>query len=159
METEICVLQGSAHDISSLASQSVDLIVTSPPYPMIEMWDGVFAAQDQRLAKHLAAGEGHSAFELMHLVLDKAWAECARLLKPGGIACVNIGDATRTIAEECGARILTRKMDNEGRHRNWGYMQSRNENRNNEFYHTRNFTKNCGCYKKTRCFNANSTVW
>lgn len=98
MDTEIRLFQGSAHKVTCLASQSVDLIVTSPPYPMIEMWDGIFAAQDKRIAKCLTASEGQRAFELMHSVLDGIWTECDRLLKPGGIACVNIGDATRTMA-------------------------------------------------------------
>lgn len=33
----------------------------------------------------------------MHQELDKIWSECYRVLKEGGIACINIGDATRTI--------------------------------------------------------------
>ena len=35
----------------------------------------------------------------MHAELDRAWAEVHRVLAPGGIACINIGDATRTIGE------------------------------------------------------------
>ena len=97
MKTEISVFPGSALDLSRLAPHSVDLVVTSPPYPMIEMWDGVFAAQDARIGVQLAAGEGHRACESMHRVLDRVWAECDRLLRPGGMACINIGDATRTI--------------------------------------------------------------
>jgi site-specific DNA-methyltransferase (cytosine-N4-specific) len=61
------------------------LVVTSPPYPMIAMWDGVFAAQGAR------------SFEEMHGVLDDVWRECARALTPGGIACVVVGDALRTV--------------------------------------------------------------
>lgn len=64
---------------------------------MIEMWDEIFSNQDERIRAHLAAGKGRDAFELMHKLLDKTWAECDRVLKPGGIACINIGDATRTI--------------------------------------------------------------
>ena len=37
------------------------------------------------------------AFEHMHRALDAVWAECARVLCPGGIACINIGDAVRTM--------------------------------------------------------------
>jgi DNA modification methylase len=37
------------------------------------------------------------AFELMHQVLDQVWDGLHRILKPGAIACINIGDATRTI--------------------------------------------------------------
>jgi modification methylase len=37
------------------------------------------------------------AFELMHQILDRVWDEIWRVLKPGAVACINIGDATRTI--------------------------------------------------------------
>ncbi len=33
----------------------------------------------------------------MHKILDKVWAEVYRVVKEGGFACINIGDATRTI--------------------------------------------------------------
>jgi DNA modification methylase len=33
----------------------------------------------------------------MHAVLDAVWDEVTRVLAPGGIACVNVGDATRTV--------------------------------------------------------------
>ena len=36
-------------------------------------------------------------FERMHRLLDPIWQEVHRILKPGGLACINIGDATRTI--------------------------------------------------------------
>jgi len=36
----------------------------------------------------------------MHAELDLAWAGCARALVPGGIACVNVGDATRTAGDD-----------------------------------------------------------
>lgn len=80
-----------------IGSQSVDLIVTSPPYPMITMWDGIFTDQDERIGKALVEGRGRDAFEGMHALLDAIWHECDRVLKPGGIVCINIGDATRTI--------------------------------------------------------------
>ena len=78
----------------------MDLVVTSPPYPMIEMWDEAFGYQRPGVAEALAAGDGPRAFELMHELLDAAWAEVHRVLRPGGIACVNIGDATRTLDGE-----------------------------------------------------------
>lgn len=64
---------------------------------MIEMWDDSFAAQDPGVAKALAQAEGMAAFERMHGVLDTVWKEVARVLVEGGIVCVNIGDATRTL--------------------------------------------------------------
>lgn len=36
-------------------------------------------------------------------------------------------DKTKELAENLGARVLVRKMDIEGRHRNWAYAQAKNE--------------------------------
>jgi site-specific DNA-methyltransferase (cytosine-N4-specific) len=36
-------------------------------------------------------------YENMHMNLEKTWREAHRVLIDGGIACINIGDATRTI--------------------------------------------------------------
>ena len=89
----------NAQKMRALAHESVDLVVTSPPYPMIEMWDEIFSTQSQRVRNALKKNDGLFAFEEMHRQLDKVWDELARVLKPGGIACINIGDATRTINE------------------------------------------------------------
>jgi len=83
--------------MDALSSESVDLTVTSPPYPMIEMWDEMFARQNSSVKAALDKGDGAEAFELMHRVLDPVWKEVYRVLKSGGFACVNIGDATRTV--------------------------------------------------------------
>ena len=79
---------------------TIDLIVTSPPYPMIEMWDGVFSATDPDIDRALHDGDGDRAFAAMHRLLDPVWGECFRVLKQGGTLCLNIGDATRTLGEE-----------------------------------------------------------
>ena len=88
---------GDARELTGVPSGSVQLIVTSPPYPMIQMWDAAFAAMAPASAAHLDAGEGMAAFEAMHHALDAVWAACARVLQTGGFLCVNIGDATRTV--------------------------------------------------------------
>ncbi len=80
-----------------LSDNSVDLIVTSPPYPMIAMWDDQFALTGPQMAASLSRGDGQAAWEAMHRQLDRTWEECARVLKPGGFICVNIGDATRSV--------------------------------------------------------------
>ena len=46
MRTTIKTLSGSATDLSIIADETVDLVVTSPPYPMIKMWDDVFISMD-----------------------------------------------------------------------------------------------------------------
>ena len=80
----------------SIADETVDLVVTSPPYPMIEMWDGILGNQNKEI-KDCLSTEPDKAFELMHEELDKVWRECLRVIRPGGFLCINIGDATRTI--------------------------------------------------------------
>jgi DNA modification methylase len=106
---------GDAREMSAIRDASVHLVVTSPPYPMIEMWDGVFAELVPTVADHLAAERGAEAFEAMHTALDAVWAECRRVLVPGGMACINIGDATRSVGGEfClypnHARVITAMM-------------------------------------------------
>jgi DNA modification methylase len=90
--------QSSEH-LSRIEDQSIDLVVTSPPYPMIEMWDELFSQWDSAAAQALKANDGNQAFEIMHACLDRVWSECTRVVKPGGFVCINIGDATRTIGE------------------------------------------------------------
>jgi len=83
--------------MEALPSGSIDLVVTSPPYPMIEMWDAMFDGQNIEIGKALEKNDGSGTFELMHRELDAVWHEVRRILKPGGIACINVGDAVRTI--------------------------------------------------------------
>ncbi len=64
---------------------------------MIEMWDADFCRADERVNTALQANEGAVAFELMHTQLDEVWQELERVVKTGGIVCVNIGDAARTL--------------------------------------------------------------
>jgi len=97
MGTETSVHIGDASSMTELSDDSVHLIVTSPPYPMIEMWDEQFCRQDDTIKEALKEDEGSRAFDLMHQVLAPVWKECVRVLRPGGIACVNVGDATRKV--------------------------------------------------------------
>ncbi len=90
----------AAQNMSQIGDNSVDLVVTSPPYPMIEMWDDILANQNPDIRVALKENNPRRAFELMHLELDKVWEECQRVLKEGAFMCINIGDATRTINNE-----------------------------------------------------------
>ena len=112
METRHEARLGDARQLPGVGDQSVQLVVTSPPYPMIAMWDTVFAAMDPAIAGALEDQDGARAFELMHAQLDRCWAELFRVLQPGGLACVNIGDATRSLGGQFAlwpnhARILS----------------------------------------------------
>jgi len=90
--------------MSELVDGSVQLMVTSPPYPMIQMWDELFAKADPKIAKLWRTLEANAEeetvrqiYNAMHENLAKVWAETYRVLVDGGIACIDIGDATRTV--------------------------------------------------------------
>lgn len=94
-----CIRFGDSGDLSFLADESVALVVTSPPYPMIEMWDELFRGRVPGVADALSRSDGRTAFELMHEDLDRVWSEVFRVLMMGGLACINIGDATRKVGD------------------------------------------------------------
>lgn len=96
MITKHNIYIGASQQMTQIKDSSIDLVVTSPPYPMIEMWDDIMINQNPKIADYLKK-EPDKAFELMHKELDKVWKECFRVIKSGGFLCINIGDATRTI--------------------------------------------------------------
>ena len=87
----------NASSMSNIDDNSVHLVVTSPPYPMVKMWDEIFSLQNEKIGKSIQENKGSDAFKLMHNELNKVWSEIDRVLIPGGISCINIGDATRSI--------------------------------------------------------------
>jgi DNA modification methylase len=102
---------GASQDLEGIPAESIHLVVTSPPYPMISMWDEVFSRQNPQIGAALRDLQGKQAYELMHTELDQVWSRLDSLLVPGGIVCINIGDATRTLGQEFGlypnhARII-----------------------------------------------------
>jgi site-specific DNA-methyltransferase (cytosine-N4-specific) len=71
---------------------------------MIKIWDNQFGKINPQIATLWRDLEAHGQektvtqiYEAMHETLDKVWREAFRVLVDGGIACINIGDATRTI--------------------------------------------------------------
>ena len=99
METEHRIYFKKSSDMSEIESNTIDLMITSPPYPMIEMWDQLFSTLNEEIKQALEEEDSKKAFNLMHQELDNVWREVARVLKLGGIACINIGDATRKIGK------------------------------------------------------------
>lgn len=91
------ILIGNSNDMNPISDESVNLIVTSPPYPMVEMWDEILGEQNAAISDALNTGDGMKAFKEMHKVLNDIWKECDRVLSKNGFICINIGDATRTI--------------------------------------------------------------
>lgn len=72
---------GDARDLSWIPSESVHLVVTSPPY-----WN----------LKEYIDTDGQLGnlpdYEAFLRELDKAWLQCARVLVPGGRICCVVGD-------------------------------------------------------------------
>jgi DNA modification methylase len=99
METSHQIIAGDARDLSDIEPSTVDLVVTSPPYPMIEVWDEFFMEQDSEIRSLFDEGKTSACFEQMHRFLDQVWEEINRVLAPSGLVCVNVGDATRKIKD------------------------------------------------------------
>lgn len=80
IKTHHTVINGDSRRMDSLPDQSVELIITSPPY-----W---------QLKDYGAAGQiGYDdTYEQYVNHLNLVWQECHRVLKPGCRLCVNIGD-------------------------------------------------------------------
>jgi site-specific DNA-methyltransferase (cytosine-N4-specific) len=104
MHTHHRIIFGNSQQMPELAESSVQLMVTSPPYPMIQMWDELFCKSDSGIAdlfKRLNESSNKETIQqiytAMHENLAKVWAETYRVLIDGGIACINVGDATRSI--------------------------------------------------------------
>jgi DNA modification methylase len=104
MQTKHTIILGNSQKMGELADGCIHLMLTSPPYPMIAMWDQLFKADPkiEKLWRNLDADVEESTlrqiYDAMHECLEKVWVETYRVLCDGGIAAINIGDATRSIA-------------------------------------------------------------
>ncbi|NMC58008.1 MAG: site-specific DNA-methyltransferase [Candidatus Methanofastidiosa archaeon] len=87
----------NSNNMEEVPSESVNLVVTSPPYPMIEMWDELFSSMNPEIETALSNEDGMKAYYLMNEELNKVWKEVDRVMVYGGIVAINIGDATRKI--------------------------------------------------------------
>ncbi|WP_457753388.1 DNA-methyltransferase [Thermococcus sp.] len=102
------IIFADSRRMHEIEDESVHLVVTSPPYPMIEIWDDLFRRLNPDIDKAFEKLKATSnkqkkerivreIYELMHKTLLPVWEEVYRVLVPGGIACINIGDATRKL--------------------------------------------------------------
>ncbi len=72
---------GDSRKMRGVPSDSVHLIVTSPPYNVGKAYDGY---RDRR------------SFKKYELMLQEVWKECLRVLCPGGRLAVNVANTNRT---------------------------------------------------------------
>jgi site-specific DNA-methyltransferase (adenine-specific) len=76
------IFQADSRDLSFIKDESIDLVVTSPPYWTLKEYEPGQAGQLGDLED----------YERFLLELDRVWAECARVLKRGGRICCVVGD-------------------------------------------------------------------
>jgi len=62
MKTQHKIVYGDAREMKDTKNKSVDLMITSPPYPMIEMWDEMFGRQNPEIIKAIKEYNGNLAF-------------------------------------------------------------------------------------------------
>lgn len=95
MHTKHTILNIDALKMNShIDDESVDLVITSPPYPMIKMWDEIFEINENEIKTE---ADVNSAFLKATQFLNNIWEKVDKSIKPGGIVCINIGDATRNL--------------------------------------------------------------
>jgi DNA modification methylase len=123
------LFRGDSRDMSAVDDKSIALVVTSPPY---------FAAKEYELV----LGQGHvpgSYVEYLVMLRD-VFAECVRVLEPGGRMAINVanlgrkpyrslaGDVTRILQDDLGlllrGEILWVKADGMNGSCAWGSYAS-----------------------------------
>jgi modification methylase len=81
-ETNHRLQLGDGRDLGFIQSESVHLVVTSPPYWTLKEYEPGNKGQLGTIAD----------YEVFLGELDRVWTECARVLAPGGRICCVVGD-------------------------------------------------------------------
>lgn len=89
---------GDARDLSMVSDESVELVVTSPPYFNIKDYENGTGDEDQ-------LGDIND-YEQFNEEIDKVWKQCYEKLVPGGRMCVVVGDVLRSRSEYGRHRVL-----------------------------------------------------
>lgn len=100
---------GDARNLSTVASNSVHLVVTSPPYWTLKKYED-------------RAGQLGDVEEYEQFLdeLDKVWAHCARVLVEGGRICCVVGDVCIPRRKDGRHRVMPLHADIQVRSRNFG---------------------------------------
>jgi modification methylase len=105
------MILGDARDLSAIPTESVHLVVTSPPYFNLKAYaSGAGGRQLGRIGD----------YEAFLDELDRVWRECARVLVPGGRICCVIGDILIPRRADGRHRVLPLPSDIQVRSRNNG---------------------------------------
>lgn len=105
------MIVGDARDLRTIPSESVHLVVTSPPYFNLKAY-----ASDAGGGQLGRVGD----YEAFLGQLDRVWRECTRVLVPGGRICCVIGDILIPRRADGRHRVLPLPSDIQVRSRNHG---------------------------------------
>lgn len=89
---------GDARDLSMIDEESIELVVTSPPYFDIKDYENGTGGEDQ-------LGDIEK-YEQFNDEIDKVWKQCYEKLVPGGRMCVVVGDVLRSRSDYGRHRVL-----------------------------------------------------
>lgn len=102
--------QADARDLSMIDDESVDLMVTSPPYFNLKDYED----RDGQM--------GHvDDYESFHNMLDKVWEQCYEKLVPSGRMCIVTGDVLRSRSDHGRHRVIPLHATFQERCRNLGF--------------------------------------
>ena len=101
---------GDARDLRVISDESVELVVTSPPYGNLKE----YPVQEGQLG-NLAS------YETFLDELDKVWRECHRILVPGGRVCAVVGDVCLSRRKAGRHHVLPLAADIQVRARKLGF--------------------------------------
>ena len=90
--------QGDARDLSMLDEESLELVVTSPPYFNLKNYENGMGGEDQ-------LGD-IDEYEHFNEQIDKVWRQCYEKLRPGGRMVVVVGDVLRSRSEHGRHRVV-----------------------------------------------------
>ena len=62
METTHRIIYEDSSSLSGIENKSIDLVVTSPPYPMVSMWDDVFGELDTNIKIQMEKGNYDTSY-------------------------------------------------------------------------------------------------
>lgn len=92
------LFQADARDLSMVEDESVQLVVTSPPYFNLKDYENGTGGEDQ-----LGDIDDYQGF---NREVDKVWRQCYEKLVPGGRLCVVVGDVLRSRSEHGRHRVI-----------------------------------------------------
>lgn len=107
--TESTCFVGSSVDMKQLADNSVALVVTSPPYFVGKEYELAVAEQAAVDGDHIPA----DYLEYLQMLRD-VFAECVRVLEPGGRIAVNVANLGRKPYRSLSADVISILQDDLG---------------------------------------------